>query len=252
MKHQALTLYQFPISHYCEKIRWALDYKQLDYQKVNWLPGLHLHSAKKIAATSNVPILRHGDTLIQGSAQIIDYLDATFPGPSLGFEDSRLNEEAKTWENFADEHIGPHTRRIIYHDLLNYPDLVIPLFAHQGPWYSKLYFKLSYPKLAQIMRKAMKINEKQVEASKLALQAALDKINHALNDKQDPEGGPVYLTGDRFSRAELSISALLAPLFQADKYGLNWPASWPTELHSLLASYQPQIIHARRWYEMHR
>lgn len=37
-----LTLYQFPISHYCEKIRWALDFKQLKYNTVNLLPALHI------------------------------------------------------------------------------------------------------------------------------------------------------------------------------------------------------------------
>ena len=35
------TLYQFPISHYCEKVRWAMDYKKLEYKAKNLLPGLH-------------------------------------------------------------------------------------------------------------------------------------------------------------------------------------------------------------------
>jgi glutathione S-transferase len=252
MKNQTLELYQFPISHYCEKIRWALDYKGLDYNKINWLPGLHLRSAKKIAPTSNVPILKQGGTIIQGSAQIIDYLDATFPEHALGFEDPHLNAQAKEWERFADEHIGPHTRRIIYHDLLNYPDLVIPLFAHEGPWYSNFYFKLAYPKLTQIMRKVMKINANDVAASKEALQNALTKLNDMLNSKQGLAGEPVYLVGNRFSRADLSISALLAPLFLADKYGLNWPNTWPPELQTLLESYQTQIAPAKRWYQDHR
>ncbi len=25
------VLYQFPLSHYCEKARWLLDHKELDY-----------------------------------------------------------------------------------------------------------------------------------------------------------------------------------------------------------------------------
>ena len=51
------VLYQFPISHYCEKVRWAMDYKGLDYKLKNLLPGLHLRTTKKIAAKSYVPIL---------------------------------------------------------------------------------------------------------------------------------------------------------------------------------------------------
>jgi hypothetical protein len=34
-------LHQFPISHYCEKTRWNLDAKQLEYRVKNQLPGPH-------------------------------------------------------------------------------------------------------------------------------------------------------------------------------------------------------------------
>lgn len=30
-----ITLYQFPIPHDCEKVRWALDLKGLDYKTCN-------------------------------------------------------------------------------------------------------------------------------------------------------------------------------------------------------------------------
>ena len=252
MKKQNIELYQFPISHFCEKIRWALDFKELDYQKINLLPGLHLRSAKKMAAKSNVPILKHGTAIVQGSAQIIDYLETNFDGASLNFDDPQLNEEAKQWERFADEQIGPHTRRIIYHDLLNYPDLVIPMFSHGGPWYSKAYFKLTYPKLTQIMRKAMQINDKKVAESKQILQDALGKLNNTLNAKKNPSSTATYLVGDRFSRADLSVCSLLAPLYPSAKYGLNWPDTWPAELQEQLDHYQPLVEHARRCYLAHR
>jgi glutathione S-transferase len=51
------VLYQFPISHYCEKIRWAMDYKGLDYTLKNLVPGLHLRTTKKIAPKTYLPIL---------------------------------------------------------------------------------------------------------------------------------------------------------------------------------------------------
>jgi len=49
-----LTLYQFPISHYCEKIRWALDHKGLDYKLVNLLPGFHVSTAKKLSGRASL------------------------------------------------------------------------------------------------------------------------------------------------------------------------------------------------------
>ena len=52
-----LSLYQFPISHYCEKIRRALDYEKLDYRVVNLLPGFHASTAKRILLVVNSRVL---------------------------------------------------------------------------------------------------------------------------------------------------------------------------------------------------
>lgn len=67
-----LTLYQFPISHYCEKVRWALDHKKLDYQVKNLLPGMHDGTATKLAGSSSLPILVHDGQAIQNSSDIIN------------------------------------------------------------------------------------------------------------------------------------------------------------------------------------
>jgi len=86
-----LTLYQFPISHYCEKIRWALEYKNINYRKVNLLPGLHAKKAEKLSSKSSLPILVHGKVIKRESSEIISYLDQAFPEISLTPEDQSLN-----------------------------------------------------------------------------------------------------------------------------------------------------------------
>ena len=73
-------LYQFPISHYCEKVRWAMDHKGLEYKLKNLLPGLHLKTTRKMAKKSSVPILvdtnKQGlPEQIQNSHIILNYLD---------------------------------------------------------------------------------------------------------------------------------------------------------------------------------
>ena len=210
-----------------------------------------------MAKFSSVPILKHNDIVIQGSAQIIDYLEAEFPDKPLNFANEQLNKEAAEWECYADEHIGPHVRRIIYHELLNHPNIVIPIFAHQGPWYSSLYFKLTYPKLSQIMRKLMNINDQSVGESKTILQDSLSKLNQHLSilpsdntiDQPQPKN---YIVGDRFSRADLSVSALLAPLFSPKEYGLNWPETFPTEIQNLIETYAPHMDFAKQCYASDR
>lgn len=251
-KHEIIQLYQFPISHYCEKIRWALDYKGVPYQTINCLPGLHARTTTKLAKHSSVPVLKHNGTAMQGSAKIISYLDKEFPDKPLNFSDERLNEETLEWERFADEHIGPHVRRIMYHELLNHRDIVIPFFSHKGPWYSPLYFKMTYPKLIKIMRKLMKINDEQVSESKEILQLSLSKLTHYLESDNENNQPKNYLVGDRFSRADLAVSALLAPLFSPKEYGLNWPKNYPEDIQSLIDNYAPHMTFAKKCYAENR
>lgn len=89
-----LALYQFPISHYCEKVRWALEYKNIEYKKVNLLPGLHAKKAKKLTSNSSLPILVHDKTVMNESSKIISYLDQAFPNNSLTPSDQNLKQEA--------------------------------------------------------------------------------------------------------------------------------------------------------------
>ena len=51
-------LYQFPISHYCEKARWQLDHKGLAYRTRNLLPGLQIRTVSSLFVASRLRITR--------------------------------------------------------------------------------------------------------------------------------------------------------------------------------------------------
>jgi glutathione S-transferase len=63
-----IKLHQFQCSHFCEKARWALEYKQVPYQPVNLLPGFHLKPMRKLAPKSCVPVLVDEETADSGGA----------------------------------------------------------------------------------------------------------------------------------------------------------------------------------------
>ncbi len=151
-----LTLYQFPISHYCEKIRWALEFKNIEYKKVNLLPGLHAKKANKITSNSSLLTLVHDKKVINESSEIISHLDQAFPENSLTSNDQNLKSEALQWEQFADEELGSDVRRVCYNTLLNHPDIITTCFTNNGPWYGKLYIKVDFSK---IITNHAKINE---------------------------------------------------------------------------------------------
>ena len=93
-----IKLYQFPVSHYCEKVRWALDFKGLKYRKINLVPGPHVRKVLQMASRSQVPVLEDGKVIVQGSAEIIDYLESKYPERSLTPKDPSLAEQARAWE----------------------------------------------------------------------------------------------------------------------------------------------------------
>ncbi len=240
-----LTLYQFPISHYCEKARWTLEYKKLEYKKVNLLPGPHIKKAKKLANKPSLPILVHNGKVINESRKIITYLDHIFPNNKLTPENEDLKKSAMDWEHFADKEIGPDVRSLCYHTLLDHPDITIPFFTVDGPWYGNLFMKYNYPRLSKNMRTLMQLNDKTVGLIQQRLTKAINKLYAHIKTRE-------FFVGNTFTRADLAIASLLAPLCKPAKYGLDWPKQYPEPLHSTIKEYKDKLNWVTNMYNQFR
>lgn len=240
-----LTLYQFAISHYCEKVRWALDYKGLEHQIINLLPGTHTKVVKSIAPKTEVPVLRHDKKIVQGSSEIISYLDKAFPEKPLTPSDPALKQQALQWEAFVDENIGPHIRLYCYHFLLDQPDIVVPLLTHGQPWHKRWVFRLIFPKVREKMRQFMRINERTADISLKKLKRAIDKLATELETRS-------FLACDQFTRADLAAASLLAPLRTPKKYGVVWPERLPEDLQKTTDLLEDKINWVDNIYETYR
>ena len=241
----SLVLYQFPISHFCEKIRWALDYKGLDYKSKNMLPGQHVKFTKKVAPGTSVPVLKHNDRYIQGSSKIITYLDDQFPNKKLTPVSPQASQASIEWERYLDMEFGIHVRRYVYHTLLKHRSPVIGFLASGGPFWAKPILWFKFPQLVKGMRKFMDINDTTAEQSRQHIKKALQRINDTVA-KND------FLAGDYFSRADLTACALLAPLFMPPQYGLVWPKKLPEPLQSEIDEMLPQMQWAKNVYSKYR
>lgn len=244
----AIRLYQFAISHYCEKVRWALDYKGLSYEVISLLPGQHVKTIRKLTGKdSSVPVLDHDGHRVQGSKEIIDYLDETFPENPLTPADPQAREEALAWEQRLDEEAGPAVRCYSYHHFLQRPKVVVPLLAAGTPFYNRILLKLAFSRVDEIMRKWMKINEKTAEQSRKTMEGYLTELAEAYQKKP-------YLAGDSFSRADLAAAALFAPMFQPEQYPVPWPkpAKIPKDIKAWLDQWQPQIQPLKAIYAANR
>jgi len=241
----SIVLYQFPISHYCEKVRWTLDHKGVDYKVKNLLPGLHVKTTTKLVKRSSVPVLEHSGKAIQNSSVILDYLEQQFPQNSLIPSDPKLLAEVREWEAYCDVELGLHVRCYCYHILLDHPYLVIPFFTKGNAWWSPYFFKAFFSKLEPKMRRWMKINEETAQEAEIRIEAALDKINERLKGRE-------FLVGDSFSRADLTAAALLGPLIMPMGYGLDWPTDVPTRLQEMMHKNADKLQFARKLYENYR
>ncbi len=243
-----VRLYQFAISHYSEKVRWALDYKGIRYQPVNLLPGQHVKTVRALTGkASSVPVLDHDGEIIQGSSAIIDYLDETFPEHPLTPSDPEIRDQALAWEKRLDDEAGPAVGCWTYHYLLQRPKLVVPMLASGTPFYNRILLSLAFSRVDEIMRDRMKINQKTADASQQVLETLLTELADIY--RQRP-----YLAGDRFSRADLTAGALLAPLFRPPQYPVPWP-KWQRllpDMRNRLDQWQGQIEPLARLYREYR
>lgn len=78
-----MKLYEFAIPHYCEKLRWALDYKGIAYERRVLAPGPSAPKLYLLSGATMVPVIDDNGRRMNGSADIIDYLEQHYPRPSL-------------------------------------------------------------------------------------------------------------------------------------------------------------------------
>ena len=219
------------ISHFCEKARWALDWHGLAYEEKSWPVGLHGVLAKYHgAAATSLPILLDGKTVVQGSGDIIDWADDRRRDPVRCLTLAHAREiEAR-----ADALIGVHVRRLCYAEMLpRQPHLVeAEIFQNLSPLHYAVG-KAMWPVSRRLMMRAMDVRENAAAESRAILEGELDWL-----DKHLADGRP-YLAGDRFSRADIAVASLLAPVAR--------PKGMPIFAHMVV----PEALMAdhRRWRE---
>ena len=242
-----ITLYQFQFSHFCEKVRWALDYKGLPYIPKNLLPGLHTKVARRLAPRSGLPIIVDSGTVVQDSTSIITFLDNKYPDRPLTPRDAQEAKEALAWEEYLDDEIGVPVRLWFYYHALPDRDCALRFLLEGAPWYGRPLFTLIYPKVRAAMVALMNIHAEPARQSEERLLAALDKLDGAVKERR-------FLVGDRFSRADLTACALLRRHCAAGKSSAEIAAAVPAPVYALREAHEARLFVSwvREIYRSHR
>lgn len=203
------TLYQFPLSHFCEKARWLLDHKELDYVAHNLMPGVHRAFAQLKTGQNKLPILRDQDHWVADSTQIAFYLDATYPEHSLIRPDVKLREDALEINELSIE-LGQHVRRWGLAHVLNESEESLDiLIGEKG--YLRQFEKYSKPIMKSLVSKGLKLDEAEIQASKLKMDDLVNTLNQKLIDQQGR-----YFVGDRLGLADIAVCSMLAPILEIE------------------------------------
>lgn len=106
-----IELYQFEISSYAEKVRFVLDYKGLDYKKVEVLPAIGQVEVFKLSGQRQVPVLKDEGTVISDSTSIAEFLDRKYTGKPVIPSDLKSRGQVMLIEQWADDIFGINARK---------------------------------------------------------------------------------------------------------------------------------------------
>jgi glutathione S-transferase len=246
------TLLTIPFSHYCEKARWALDRARVPYVEKGHMPGFHRLAVRRTGSNrTSVPVLVVDGKTFGDSTDILAYADRTAsPERKLYPQDPRVAAEVCAIEEDLDETLGPHLRRAFYFHLLPERRLVLELFSTRTPLWQGAALRIVYPRLRQVMESFMQIDPQSAAQSFDEVQRIFDGIEKRLAD------GRPYLTGDRFTAADLTLAALTAPAVRPDEHPAYMLAieSLPPALAAATREYGQRPIGAfvRRMYAEQR
>src|SRR3954464_5598618 len=101
---QKPVLVTIPISHYCEKARWALDRAGVAYEERRHLPVIHRVAVRRAGGpTAPVLVCPRGDVVCE-SADIILWADARVRSPAARMipEDPEVAREARALADDCD------------------------------------------------------------------------------------------------------------------------------------------------------
>lgn len=215
---RANRLLTIPISHFCEKARWALDRAAIPYVEEPHLQGIHVAHALRAGRSRTVPVLVAADReVLTESADILRWSDrATDPAARL-YPAGAEGAEAARLEAWLDAGFGPDGRLWMYEATLPVMDRLAASIVHGVPRWERRVFGVGRPVLNQVIVRYLGVSGTNADAAMARVDTVFDTVGARLAD------GRPYLCGERFTAADLTFAALAAPVLIPPQYGSPLP-----------------------------
>jgi glutathione S-transferase len=199
-----VVLWHLPLSPYSEKVRWALDYKELPHRRRAAVPGIHIPVALTLTRGSSwtLPVIALDGRYVGDSTAIIAALEQRSPDPPLYPADLDERRRALELEEWFDEQLGPYVRRFSLHVMRDDREQFDELASRQLPKPLRRYRRLAgaYGR-AYTGARFQTVADSRSDVAREKILIAFDR----LEDELDADG---YLVGGRFTVADLTAASM--------------------------------------------
>lgn len=228
-------LYQFPLSLYCEKARWVLDHKELDYIAQNMTPGVHRLFVQIKTGQHRLPMLHDQKHWIADSTDIAEYLEKNYPEHALFRSDKSMNQQIIDIDALSQE-LGDHVRRWLFSFILYQPEKSPALDIILGEkGVLRNFEKFSVPTLKFALKRIHQVSPANAVHSK----SRIEQILHGFNSVLVGNGGR-YLVGDRLTLADIAVCSMVAPLLMIE--GTPWEIHDDADIHQDVLNYRQKLL----------
>lgn len=213
-----LRLITIPISHYCEKARWALERVGMPYREERHVQGIHQFAARRAGGGVTVPVLVTPEGVLGESQQIVAWVDERTPPEHRLFpaEPGARHEVERLCRRFDGE-LGPKGRRLMYIHMLPQRKLMLRFNNEGVPSWEDRAIRYGWPLLLRFARRRLGILPGIEVEDEAAVWRELDFVAELLAD------GRPHLCGERFGAADLTFAALSAAVVIPPVYGVPLP-----------------------------
>ncbi len=196
-----LELYQFELSQFSEKVRLILDYKGLEYRKIEVTPGVGQIELLQKSGSKQVPVLKDGSTYIADSTEIAFYLDREYPDRRIIPEDPLAKGQCLLIEEWADESLGLKGRKAFIGALNQNQSFRTSVLPQETPDLVKNLVGAIPGELLDVLGMGVGFGGDAVKDAKKGLKQDLEALSLILQSKP-------YLVGDQPTLADLTVAGL--------------------------------------------
>ncbi|MGN6663749.1 MAG: glutathione S-transferase family protein [Solirubrobacterales bacterium] len=212
------VLITIPISHFCEKARWALERSGVPYRERAHLQVFHRFVVWRAGGGRTAPVFVWDGRVLGESAEIVEAASEQAP-PELRLfpDDPHAAAEVRDLERDFDARLGPEGRLWMYYEMRGRGDLARRYGCTGVPGWQRRLLPLVYPVAARIIDRVLDVRPETAVRAEAAVRETFDEVAERLAD------GRPFLCGERFTAADLTFAALAASVLMPPEYGVPLP-----------------------------